>query len=432
MLTISERAEQDPNVLAILKDLSVSSRSAAAVIGCGATAVRKWRKNNLSAPYPSSQRMKTRFGSAWTPGVEVGTDDGEIRTIPQNYTPFEPEDAELLRGLDVDPDEWEIVTRRESRWQAPNGEWLRAYKASLKRRGRTHGDLPAEAMNEILRGYHWPTMDISEAISDRTLIVPVGDLQAGKVDGGGSGELIDRFASLTEQVRARMARCGAIRRLILPWLGDCVEGIVSQGGKLALRLDLSVTEQVRLYRRLMLHQIATLAPFADEVIVPVVPGNHDETWRMLNTPVDDSWAIEGASAVADALELSRQYQHVKFLFTDPEELAITLDIGASEPYVLAFTHGHLAAQPGKIIDWWKGQSHGRQAVGRADMLFTGHFHHLRIENTGGNRTWVQIPALDGGSEYYRRKHGEDVPAGMMSMWLTPGEGSGWEGLTVHS
>lgn len=431
MLTIAERAEQDPGVRAILEDLSVSSRTAATQIGCGATAVRKWRKNNLATPYPSSQRMQTRFGSAWTPGVEVGTEDGEIRTIPQNYTPFEPEDAELLRSLDVDPEQWEIVTRRESRWQSASGDWLRAYKASLKRRGRTHGDLPAEAMNEILGAYTKPVARPSYR-GDSTLIVPVGDLQAGKVDGGGSGALIDRFGALTAQVQNRIADSGRVGKLILPWLGDCVEGIVSQNGKLALRLDLSVTEQVRLYRRLMLHQIATLAPYAAEVIVPVVPGNHDETWRMLQTAVDDSWAIEGASAVADALQLSGQYGHVKFLFPDPEELAITLDIGASEPYVLAFTHGHLAAQPGKIIDWWKGQSHGRQAVGRADMLFTGHFHHLRIENTGGNRTWVQIPALDGGSEYYRRKHGEDVPAGMMSMWLTPGSGSGWEGLTIHS
>lgn len=69
---------------------------------------------------------------------------------------------------------------------------------------------------------------------------------------------------------------GRVETLVLPWLGDCLEGVVSQGGRLAARLDLSITEHVRVYRRLMMHQVATLAPQADRVMVAAVPGNHDE------------------------------------------------------------------------------------------------------------------------------------------------------------
>ena len=66
------------------------------------------------------------------------------------------------------------------------------------------------------------------------------------------------------------------------------------------------------------------------------------------------------------------------------------------------------------------------------MLVSAHFHHLRVEHTGGSRTWLQIPALDGGSPWYRRRTGEDAPTGLVSVELTPGAGQGWKGLTVHS
>jgi hypothetical protein len=66
------------------------------------------------------------------------------------------------------------------------------------------------------------------------------------------------------------------------------------------------------------------------------------------------------------------------------------------------------------------------------MLVTAHFHHLRVEHTGGNRTWLQIPALDGGSEWYRERAGEEGVTGMVSVEITPGAGQGWRSLTVHS
>jgi hypothetical protein len=339
-----------------------------------------------------------------------------------------------MRELGVDPDKWEVIARRESRWQqAEDGKFLRAYRISVRRRTRRTGNLSVDAMNEILGTYREPGARLDRGLPfPDTFVVPVGDLQVGKIDGGGTDYLIERFAKLTDSIAVRLSAVGGAHRLILPWLGDCIEGIVSQGGRLATRLDVSVTEQVRIYRRLLLHQIATLAPLAEHVIVPVLPGNHDENYRLLDQPVTDSWAIEGASAVQDALAMSGNYGHVAFLYPQDEELVVTLNIGTEEkPHIVAFTHGHLAGSPAKAIDWWKGQSHGRQLAGQADLLLTAHFHHLRVEATGGGRTWIQIPALDGGSDWFRRSKGDDEPAGMLSMWLTPGQGVGWEGLTVH-
>lgn len=221
---------------------------------------------------------------------------------------------------------------------------------------------------------------------------------------------------------------------MLAYGGDCVEGVVSQGGKLATRLDLSPTEQIRVYRRLVAYQIAVLAPLCDELLVMVVPGNHDQTSRQFATKPGDSWAIEGMSAVADALSERAAYSYVQFLFPGGEELALAVNVGTDDvPLVLGLVHGDVCGSTSnQVIPWWTKQAHGRQAVGEADILITGHWHHLRCEFTGGNKTWVQAPALDGGSDYFRRSKGEDTPAGMLTMWLTPGSGCGWTDLKVHS
>ena len=286
-------------------------------------------------------------------------------------------------------------------------------------------------MEEILGRYPRPR---PAAVGSGILVAACGDLQAGKRNdkGGGTAVLVETFARVTAAVAERIhqTQAGRVQTLLLPWLGDCLEGVVSQGGRLAARLDLSVTEQVRVYRRLMMHQLATLAPLAEAVIVPVIPGNHDESYRLLDMPVTDSWAIEGASAVQDALSLSESYSHVRFIYIpEAEELVVPLEVVGTR---LALTHGHLAKNANNVTAWWAKQAYGRQVAGDADLLLTGHFHYARVENSGG-RWWVQVPALDGaGSDYFRRRTGEDAQTGMVSFWLQPGQAVPWSDLRIHS
>lgn len=268
------------------------------------------------------------------------------------------------------------------------------------------------------------------------LVVPVGDLQIGKIDGGGTPALVDRFGRLTSSVAAQVKEHGKLAALVLPWLGDCIEGMVSQHGKLVTRLDLTPDAQVEVYCKLLMHQVATLAPLAERVLVPVVPGNHDETYREVKMPATSSWALMGAHIVEESMRRydPERHAHIKFFYPENNEHDITVDVGTKEhPLVLGFTHGHImGSSPNSALTWWKGQSHGRQQIGEADILFSAHWHHLRAEFTGGNRTWIQIPALDGGSDWFRQKSGDDVPAGMVTVWLTPGQGCLWRDLTVHS
>lgn len=449
--SLPELAQNDAAVRAILDDAGIGHRTAARMINemgpegepdlTSEKSVRRYRNKRLSPeamtspdPIAGSRAVK----GSWQPGIDIDpAQGGEFRTLPrvvsQEAPGPEPEEADLLAEFDLDPKVWEITSARKSLWQSAGGDWLEARKVSFRKRAKatvtTAADVEA-IMEPYIFGRSWPAPIVPER--ERILMIPVGDLQLGKQEGGGTPATIDRFCRIIDDIASEIHVGGLNTSLILPWLGDCIEGIVSQNSRMLTTLDISITEQVRVYRRLMMHQIGILAPLGIKVLIPVVPGNHDETTRVQQMPVNDSWAIEGASAVADWMSGRSEYSHVEFVFPEPGELGITIGVGPVENQaVLSFHHGHVAARPEGIIPWWKGQSHGRLPAGKADMLVTAHFHHLRVEHTGNDRTWLQIPALDGGSQWYQRKTGEGSPAGIISVEVMPGAAKGWRDLTVH-
>jgi hypothetical protein len=139
-----------------------------------------------------------------------------------------------------------------------------------------------------------------------TYVYAFGDTQWGKPDGDGPDgtvarwyDSLDRAVTRYKALRKR-GQCGPVTLLVA---GDCIEGTQSQGGRLVGRLSLTLTEQVRLYRRTLADAVSAFAAL-DAVHVAVVPGNHDEALRVgdkMATRYDDSWAIEGASQVADVM-----------------------------------------------------------------------------------------------------------------------------------
>jgi hypothetical protein len=358
--------------------------------------------------------------------------DGDSGTLTSQPLDSEPSDwSELLAVWDLDPAVFEVIEPVQFRaWDAPDPEGglrrLYYYKAAIRRRVESR-----ESVEELLAvlGKKRPKKPPEGFGDGFAYCVPAGDLQIGKPDGDGSEGTVERFATKTDAAVARLKELRKLGRrideIVLPWLGDCVEGLVSQGGALAAagRLDLTMTEQLRVYRRLMLHQIQQFAPLAERIIVPVVPGNHDEVQRVgkVQRRYDDSWALEGAVAVADALKLASGYEHVSFVFPGRDELTITLDVAGTP---VGFAHGHQFGRD--PVKWWSGQAHGMQPIGSATLLLGAHLHHLRVEQ-GGAKTFIQIPALDGGSTWWRHKTGQDAPAGMVSMLIGHG---GWKDLAV--
>ncbi len=378
---------------------------------------------------PEYQAPATRHPAGWEPGVAWDGSAGTLTTAPLDSAPRDWSD--LLAVWDLDPEEFEVVEPVQYRaWDAPTGEGnvqrLYYYRATIRR--RRERSRPVEEILEVI-GRKRPKRPEATGQPGPSYVVAAGDLQLGKPDGDGTEGTVERFLEKTDLAAARLKDLRRIGRHIdeitLPWLGDCIEGLVSQGGALAQagRLDLSMSEQLRVYRRLMLHQIQTFAPLASRIVVPVVPGNHDEVERAgkVVRRYDDSWAVEGAAAVADALRLASGFDHVHFVFPGRDELTITVDVAGTP---VGFAHGHQFGRD--PVKWWSGQAHGMQPIGSATLLLAAHLHHLRVEQTGA-KSFIQIPALDGGSTWWRHKTGQDAPAGMVT--LTVGSGS-WGDLAV--
>lgn len=389
--------------------------------------------NSLTNPGDKSnyrQGVMAKHPSGWEPGVAWNGDSGTLTSKPLDS---EPNDwSELLAVWDLDPEVFEVVEPVQYRaWDAPNPEGglrrLFYYRATIRRRVESRASV-AELL-AVLKEKR-PRMGSFEPSDGGFMyVVPAGDLQIGKPDGDGSEGTIRRFVEKTDMSVVRLKELRRLKRpisgVMLPWLGDCIEGLVSQSGALAAagRLDLTMSEQLRVYRRLMLYQIQQFAGLTDRIIVPVVPGNHDEVQKAgkVVRRFDDSWAIEGAVAVADALKLNTQYDHVSFVFPGVDELTITLDVAGTP---VGFAHGHQFGRD--PMKWWAGQAHGMQDIGSATLLLGAHLHHLRIEQ-GGAKTFIQIPAMDGGSTWWRHKTGQDAPAAMVSMLIGHG---GWSDLAV--
>ena len=454
--SLRDLSNADTFIQAALEDASVGPTETAETInsylGYEATSessVRRWRArmdaevDKLTSPYPDTDRLAQRPRRStqvpqWVPGVEHDNEVGELRTVPRETTRTgpvaEPEEAAILTEFGLDPKVWEITGARKSRWQQTEGTWLEAQRVSFRKRGSGFS-IRREDVESVLSKYSHPQpVNKEDGDFQGTVMIPAGDLQVGKQDGGGTAATIQRFARLTEAIAEsidpKATGMRGVENLLLPWLGDCIEGIVSQNGRLLASLDVPVSEQVRIYRRLMMHQLGVLAPLARRVLVPVVPGNHDETTRVQQMPITDSWAIEGAVAVQDWMQGRPEYDHVQNMYPEATEPGVTVDVAG---LTVSIIHGHTTGRScDKVIDWWKGQSHGRQLAGQADILISAHWHHLRAEATGGNRTWLQIPALDGGSDWYRRKTGDEPDSGLVTLELTPGISPGWKNLTMWS
>lgn len=375
------------------------------------------------------KRVAKSIPAGFEPGIEYDSTGGVLKSVPRPAGD-EPDHAELLAEFELDPAKWRITGLRRSKWQRWDGEWLESFRATfVPSSGSVYVD-PQELLDIVAK---WkpqstPRKPVKPSVSPVAYVVVLADTQVGKIDGDGSEGIIKNVLHKTDLAVARLKELRKAGREIdtiyLPQLGDCIEGFSSQGGKHIWRTDLDLTAQIRVYRRLLLHMVKTFAPLADKVIVPCVPGNHDEAVRVGNsmaTTYTDSFALDAASAVADALADHPDFKHVSFVFPKYDTLSVTLDMAGT---VVGLIHGHQCR--GKAVDWWKNMAHGQQDIGEATLLLSGHYHHLRIEQSG-RKTWIQAPALDGGSQWFENSSGQAAPAGMLT--LTVGNG-GWSNVQI--
>lgn len=248
------------------------------------------------------------------------------------------------------------------------------------------------------------SIDFTPARSDRpeAFIHAVGDLQLGKMDGDGTEGIVERFCASVAAAVQRVKQQGFYKHIHAAWLGDCVEGAVSQSGRNLWRTTLTLTEQIDLLENLMIHQISELAPLCERLTVVSVPGNHDEAIRQpVATRPDDSHAVQALRSVTKAIRMSPAFNHVETYWPAPDEMTVTLDVAGSR---ITHAHGHQWRR-GKHWEWWEGQTFGGHEPGEARVLLCGHEHHHTID-TRSKRTFIRVPSFESESTWWRHKTGQ--------------------------
>jgi len=352
----------------------------------------------------------------WRARLDVGNDGGYFISTPRNAGDL-PDAVDLFKDFDLDPQAWTVVSVRKSRWQRYDGEWLEAARVSIKPSQMVRHELELD-LEQLLKDIKkWRPAKSKPIIGNLSAIYAIGDTQYGKDGGDGTEGTVRRVHYAIDESVARHKELLKIGRPIgtvcLPQLGDCIEGSVSQHGKVLNRSDLGITGQVRLGRRVLMNWVKAFAPLSERLIIPAVPGNHDEVHRIALNDATDSWQLDIVSAVQDMCAENPALAHVEFRYPERDNSTLAIDLNG---VIVGFAHGHQSRDAAK---WWQGQATGRTPIGNADILLTGHYHHFRAQQVGP-RLWLQVPAMDGGSAWFRDAKGLESPTGIIS--LVVGEG----------
>ncbi|MFE9924239.1 hypothetical protein ACFYQA_22455 [Streptomyces sp. NPDC005774] len=369
---------------------------------------------------PAVPARQTDPEKDFTRQIEIKGDEADVTVRGESFEDNESAATAVLQGQGLDPAGWTVTGLRSSEWTMANGDTGVSTRFTFARKSVSVA-MDRPAIDELLAAIDsTPTVptEAGPRVDDEpaTFIVALGDMQFGKIDGDGvEGTLqrtidcLNEAAELLGVYRYRYA----IDHVHIAWLGDHVEGFVSQGGANTWRTQLTLNEQIRLTRRVMLHALLLFAPLADRVTMVAVPGNHGEAVRFMGkgvTRYDDSHDTESLIAVKDAADLNpERFGHVEFFVPATDELTVVVECSGT---VVAHAHGH-QFRPGKHFEWWKGQAFGRSsAMHQADVLLAGHLHHEFIEGDGP-RTFIQVPSMESESTWYRHSKGAEGAPGLI-------------------
>ena len=382
----------------------------------------------------------------WETPIRVTDDGGWLVTDWRETAPTMSEWDAMLVEWDVDTTRYEVddtVPPEFIGWNGQTTEYddqgrkvtgtskLRRFKCRLRlRRGAAHrADIDALCRRVAKRNARKPAVGMDGV----GVVVALGDWQLGKGEGGGTPATVEYLMHTLEQVAARVKRIKP-SVLFLAGMGDKVEGCNGWYSYQAATIDLNQLEQERLARHIQLKFIDRLSGLVPVLKVSEAASNHGENrggrGGAVTDPVRDNRDIALHEQVAEILERNpERYGHVHMVAPDRSDPLVTLVDVAGVP--VAVTHGHQirGARP-RISEWWKAHMASSSPIADAQILLLGHRHHLAVSEEIG-RTWVQVPASDGGSEWFTAATGHRSPRGVVLLTVGEQFGSrGWGSMEV--
>lgn len=282
-----------------------------------------------------------------------------------------------------------------------------------------------ESVLEAVRGFTFIPEPVSHA-PESAVIVPA-DLQVGKVDGaGGTKETVEQalhsFHRFAADCRERRPQ-----EIVIVDAGDAIENVHNTSKQLGTN-DLDLPHQIAAASHVFLEGIKLLAPLAPKVRFAAVTSNHGEFRLGPKAPGGDSHSDFGiviAEMLRSALTLNPEaFGHVTIQTPDLYMESLAFETSGSKVGVV---HGHQAGSADKLGTWWSGQTHGRMPVSDSRILLAGHWHSLRVYQSGDGRWVIVGPSSDRGSTWYTNLRGEQAQSGMLAFTTSDNE---WRDLRI--
>ncbi|MGN7978217.1 hypothetical protein ACTJJ4_11645 [Microbacterium sp. 22195] len=371
-----------------------------------------------NTPVPKQYRQRAEFDTATGKG-EGAT--GPVRTVISD-------ERQLLELAGFNPDVFRIVGRISQWTKTHHGkEDTYSFFFQTERIGEDEDAIDLPALYAAAR--RKPRAKTRTTPAQRVTVVALSDVQAGKVDHrGGTPELIDRLEGMRERL-ANHLQARKPQATVLAEVGDLFEGFESGGNplftndlSLAQQMDLAGTELYRFIDVLQAH---------GRVDVVAVTSNHT-AWRNgkqnLGRPGDDLGLF-----IHKQVEKLARAAGIDAHWTIPDmynESVVFDALGTG----LGVVHGNQFS-PGQAIGWWQKQQHGGMPTATADILLSGHYHHLTVIPSGRNpatgrqKWWLQACTTDNGSSWFRNVGGGDSDAGLLVFDITE-DGFDLQSLTV--
>lgn len=332
------------------------------------------------------------------------------------HRPVTLEDArELIRSSGDNPDAYNIAIKTIAYGGDKSSNKISAWPKQGIALAETYplAQMYAEAAKEK------PHATRYGAGETRGTVIVLADWQIGKTGRrGGTPELLARLEQARSAVYDELLQRSPAEILILDG-GDGIEGFES-GGNPMFTNDLSLPDQLDCYATEMLKFVKVAHQHSDKVQVGAVPSNHS-AWRRgkqnLGNPSEDFglFTHRQVQKVAHAAGI-----HTQLHVPDEWDESLCVDFMGTP---VGLVHGNQYAS-GKAVDWWQGQAFGNQAITRADVLVGCHYHSFAAGVAGMNpftqreRTFLQAPTLDSGSDWYRNIKGRDSLPGTMIFDVT--------------
>jgi len=401
----------------VVLDSELSNTDLAKLVGVSEASIRRHFKH---APIRSLRpEPEIPANARW----EVSSDEF-VGDTPASLLQLDIDDVEaFILGKGLNPAEWDYQWRF-SEWEQSSKlhgtRTLHAVKVWGKRK-KNELSFDLDAALEQIAGYEWKQSSnnrIQESFCGSQIAL-ANDFQLGKVDwNGGSQETLDQVFQSFVNVRNEADNNLAAEIVVIDG-GDIIENFYNTSSQRQTN-DLSLPKQVLLAYKVMIKGLQYLTDAGYKVTYVAVPSNHSRDrmgMQAASGDVHDDWGI----VIAKLIEASTDIEVVV-----PEDYYDSVGFITSNTGI-GVVHGHQAGSPDKIGTWWQGQSHGEMPVAHADILVTGHFHSMRVQQSG-NKKWIIVgSASDRGSSWFTNNRGEQSISGMTTFVVRDGA---WSDLRI--